>query len=442
MPARKKCVKCELHGEDEFYIGGHVRRCPYRLCPCKNCQEHDQLLDRSRREQLKRREIRDKRKGEGLLSNEKVKLLRRQMDSRRSGGGEFNNNGSGSSNNTEEEPIVLSSDTEGYSTDVDDHDDPIDGEEYLSDDLPEPGDRSCAKAHAGNLRLNHSIFSNLREFDYIFTPPRPPATTSTPVMRQTTATTSISSTSPPVWTLSPTSSSTSPLVKKKHDAPVMVTLSSDSEEEQNFLSAGVGSKDWPQYLDKDQGCHLTTRSFEVEAGIKRLLPKEDEYADVDELLNDTTDEDENKTHELDFTKTKILQCTADDDEPAKAEISNAPDKEGNHNNNYKNRDEAKHESRLDMPKKRPSRWDIPPPGLTRSQLSAPPPPVHHVAQVPIPPHLRGLLLGKGGHFIHKLRVLSGAAISLGPVYCTIEGSCGGVGVARKMIAERLKLRMF
>jgi hypothetical protein len=36
------CVKCEL--QNEKYTDGHVRICPYRLCPCKQCQEHDQLL--------------------------------------------------------------------------------------------------------------------------------------------------------------------------------------------------------------------------------------------------------------------------------------------------------------------------------------------------------------------------------------------------------------
>ena len=488
MPARKKCVKCELHGEDEFYSGGHVRRCPYRQCPCENCQEHDQLLDRNRREHLKRREMRDKRMGEGQLFNDKVKLLRRQMDDRRSRGGRFNNNEPGICNDTEEEPIVLSSDTEGNSTDVDDHDDPIDvdgyrsspkaphtsNDGYLSDDLPDPE-------------------------DYVFTSPRPLATTST--RRQTPTTSSLSSISPTVWTPSPTSSSS--LVKKKPDTPVMVTLSSDSDEDQNFLVGGGGTKDWPPCPVKDLDCHKSSRSYEFEDGIKRFIPKEDDYVDVDDLLNDTTDEDENKSHEIDFPKSKMMGDTTDNDEPTKVEGSNALDNESNCNNNdstlkpdmpentfdSKNRkstddlekyrssedntnedcfedddivlkpevtgkndlkivdakeicDEAKDESQLLMPKNRPSRWDVPPPGLTLQQLSAPPPPVHHVAQVPIPPHLRGLLLGKGGHFIHKLRVLSGAAISLGPVYCTIEGSCGGVGVARKMIAERLKLRMF
>ena len=116
----------------------------------------------------------------------------------------FAKNGSGSSNNTEEDPIVLSSDSEGYSTDGDDHDD------FIGVD--------------------------------------------------------------PLCGHSPTS--TSPLIKKKHDASVTVTLSTDSEEDRNFLVGGVGSKDWPKYLDKDKGCRPTARSVEVGAGLK-----EDEYAD-------------------------------------------------------------------------------------------------------------------------------------------------------------------
>ena len=54
----KNCVKCELHGESEEYNHGHKTSCPYRICPCEWCQEHDQVLSIQSRERRRRREAR------------------------------------------------------------------------------------------------------------------------------------------------------------------------------------------------------------------------------------------------------------------------------------------------------------------------------------------------------------------------------------------------
>jgi len=503
-----------------------VRRCPYRQCPCENCQEHNQLLDGIRRENIKRRKIREKimekRMGQGLLPRDKVKLLRRQMDNRTLNNNNINR--PSTSRDTDEEPNVLSYefyDPARYMTDVEDYDDPtfIDG--YLSDEVPDPEDHSNANfPFTGNSNL---LSTQARWLGCSFTPPRPGVTTSTsplsiptpvtPVWTPTTqSTTSLSS--PLLWTHSATS--TNPPEEKmsfnQPDRSVFVTPSSDSDIEQTqntWRGCGIS-------IDNSQFC-----SFGAAAGIKRMLPKEvdntDEISSIDELLNDTTDEGVNETEDTNPTEAEIERCndienevevnnnaeavksTLSEDEDISdlnaknqknddtkcivaenyfEDVSDASedyfedvsdvskDYFEDDNDDLENLDEAyknvrviKDDSNDDVannnknncldakklvtPKKRTIRWDVPPPGLTPGQSSPPPPPpVLQVAQVPIPPHLKGLLIGIGGHFIHKLNVMSGAAVTLGPVYCTIKGGSSGVAVARRMIADRLKQRMF
>ena len=106
--------------------------------------------------------------------------------------------------------------------------------------------------------------------------------------------------------------------------------------------------------------------------------------------------------------------------------------------NNEDLDEAKDPQSQANPTIRPIRWDVPPPGLTIEQLLLPLPPIYHVAQIAVPHHLRGLLVGRGGHFLRKIAEESGATVSLaGPVYCTVQGSCEAVEVAIRIIQERL-----
>jgi len=118
-PKPKKCVKCELLGVNEAYLGGHVRWCLYKQCQCGGCQDHDRFLDIQRRERTKRREMMEKRRGENLLSQVLVKKLREGVDNRRVGLVELpgyeasrlgDRNGEG-----KVDPILLSSDSEEFS---------------------------------------------------------------------------------------------------------------------------------------------------------------------------------------------------------------------------------------------------------------------------------------------------------------------------------------
>ena len=146
MSKLRNCVKCDLHGQNEMYTGGHVRRCPYRLCPCEECQDHDQVLATLSRERRKRKDMREMR-GEALLSQVMVKKLREKMNNRSEGIGGLFESQSGTSKG---EPIILSSDTEGFMSsdtegfisDVDDYKESakesVHGYVHISDELPDP----------------------------------------------------------------------------------------------------------------------------------------------------------------------------------------------------------------------------------------------------------------------------------------------------------------
>ena len=128
MSHLRNCVKCELHGQNEEYTGGHVRICPYRLCPCEQCQEHDQLLAALSRERRRRMEMKQKRRGEELLSHVMLRNLRENLEKRRYGVGGSLNILPGTS---KVQPVILgsdaegflSSDTDGFLSDVDDYKD-------------------------------------------------------------------------------------------------------------------------------------------------------------------------------------------------------------------------------------------------------------------------------------------------------------------------------
>jgi hypothetical protein len=186
MSKLRNCVKCELHGQNEMYTGGHVRRCPYRLCPCEECQDHNQVLATLSRERRKRKEMREKRRGEALLSQVMVKKLREKINRRSKGIGGLFESQPGTSKG---EPIILSSDTEGFMSsdtegfisDVDEYKEFVHGDVHISDELPDPevrttliSTKSKSSSRFGAGLRNRSPFSNLIGANsLIFTPPRP-----------------------------------------------------------------------------------------------------------------------------------------------------------------------------------------------------------------------------------------------------------------------------
>eukprot|EP00092_Neocalanus_flemingeri_P024089 GFUD01026132.1.p1 GENE.GFUD01026132.1~~GFUD01026132.1.p1 ORF type:complete len:510 (-),score=159.20 GFUD01026132.1:61-1590(-) len=505
MTAKKKCVKCEFHGEKEFYTGGHGRRCRYRHCECEDCVEHDQLLALNRRESGKRKRIKD----HSVLSRGKGKgkKLKHLVEVRRGKAEGLNNNlHSICSKNADEELIVLSSDTEGFLTDVDDryglNDDSTD------DELPDPEVRTSKQPSPTDKR--HSIFSS--DPGHIVTPrlvqthsasPGSLRTNITPVKSVTPVHPGLcrqsrSTTPPPAWTLS-----SHPAVQPSLP-PVVVHLSSDSDTDQEEEEVWEGRKELNEgsrALRTDEGTEeieMVPLTFKMK--VKKVLernarkyssgveaagdltifqedfwdfPKICPISSTEEELNDMTVDDEEKSNEVDITKSEKLGEVAEDMNPIE------PFDGGN-----EQRFIGKCSEQQPVPRRRPSRWDVPPPlpsgplplllevplplfqgppppllhfpppGWTRPLPSCPPrpgcqvppphpsftpPPVLHLVKIPIPTHLVGLLLGKGCHFIHRVRMMSGAAVSLGPapVFCTIEGSRSGVAEARRMIKERL-----
>ena len=584
-------MKCDLHGQNEMYTGGHVRRCPYRLCPCEECQDHDQVLATLSRERRKRKEMREMRRGEALLSQVMVKKLREKMNNRSEGiGGLFESQ----SDTSKGEPIILSSDTEGFMSsdtegfisDVDDYKESakesVHGYVHISDELPDPevrttlnSSKSKSSSHSGAGHRNRSPFPNLiRANSPIFTPrrplltnvtsPRPSAWSPTPSspsllsspsssvgnfttkvqkrtpllvtldsgddsegpnsssedrMTNTNIVTkkyseqnrspltilkrgcrvlisprplltkvSISTPSPPA--LSPTPSSPSLLSspsksvgksspKVQERTPVLVTLDSgesgDDSEGVESIICTPSSVGYYKSLSK-VGMRVTnvdTKEKDFQVGV---------YSSIDELLHDSMEESENEYNEMDFDKKYLTGLDSEEEKLGAEDFGSESDTNNNelmsveknidfdviseeesHNSDFETK--AKHNQKDEVvpvttniskmnedmnvaynqpsqvpPTPRPTRWDVPPPGLS-VKLGKHPfqlPPIYHVAQISVPRSLRGLLMGKGGHFFRKMKDVSGTTVSLGPVYCTVKGSSGGVEVAMKIIHERLR----
>jgi len=284
--------------------------------------------------------------------------------------------------------------------------------------------------------------------------------------------------SPSVWTPLPSppqvSSDSSPTpisLKTKIVQPNLdfITLSSDSETEvvpkttmEDTSNTFVQGED--QFTDK-------ARTIYKHCGIREIVPK---YEDVistvsdpiskEKLSNDNPQEVTDKTvdepsknetlvegpeYKISIQPVAHLPASAEvntnedhfEDEASSCiiEASNTRQELDIREVNGSNVDDiSETQSRSEFSAKRPSRWDVPPPGWSPVQFLHPPPPVSHLARIAIPDHQVGLLLGREGHYLKKMRLHSGASISLGPPgYCTVEGSASGVDQACRMIANRL-----
>jgi len=89
----------------------------------------------------------------------------------------------------------------------------------------------------------------------------------------------------------------------------------------------------------------------------------------------------------------------------------------------------------------PDRFNVHQPGSVHASPHIVSPDYQEV-QIPIPHHLRGLVIGRHGHFIRRIISVTGTFIFFHPVtvFCTIQGHSRGVETAIRMIHERLGVR--
>merc|ERR1712179_280933 len=86
----------------------------------------------------------------------------------------------------------------------------------------------------------------------------------------------------------------------------------------------------------------------------------------------------------------------------------------------------------------PDSVEVSPPGIGQVSPNTVSPDYQEV-QIPIPHHLRGLVIGRHGHFIRSIISATGTFIFFHPVsvFCTIQGNSRGVERAIRIIQERL-----
>jgi len=107
-------------------------------------------------------------------------------------------------------------------------------------------------------------------------------------------------------------------------------------------------------------------------------------------------------------------------------------------NRKRNRNRTKQVVENDHANVLPDSVDVSPPGIGQVSPNIVSADFQEV-QIPIPHHLRGLVIGRHGHFIRSIISATGTFIFFHPVtvFCTIQGNSRGVERAIRIIQERL-----
>jgi len=387
----KNCVKCELHGKTEEYNHGHKTSCPYKGCLCEGCQEHDLQLLLVSRERIRRRNARQNKE---------------EMDGRNFSG--FAYEFQGATVNIKEEP-----------------------QDYSGSDVD-----ALSAGHDDNLGIVKADYD--AQYDYLHNP---------------------SST----FTLQ-----TSPALS--------TNLKKDCPDDSILLSFPT-----PGRSDEDT---------EVERSIDQESQKiASEKATIDELLMDSMDDEETSSgNGVGIDNSQVRQVDGNEnyvgetfDKDTSELVVNKGNKEAknnvdvldNNNENFDQEDanvdnhattdgtafvipvligrkcvekevaagtEAKGISEMKSVK---TMWDLPPPvpawrgaplaGPSRNVYFGPP----MRWAVPVSQHLRGVVMGAGGHHIKRIRRMTGTWITWDAKHCIVHGSRKAVTMACKMIHERI-----
>jgi len=376
----KNCVKCELHGKTEEYNHGHKTSCPYKVCLCEGCQEHDLQLLLVSRERIRRRRARQNKE---------------EMDGRNFSG--FAYGFQGATVNIKEEPQDFSgSDVDALTAGHDDN----------------PG---IVKANA--------------QYGYLHNP---------------------SSTLQPSPALS-------------------TNLKKDCPDDSILLSFPTPGRTEDEDTDVERSIDLESQKIASEK------------ATIDELLMDSTEDEETSSglvNGVGIDNSQVREVDGNEnyfggtfDKDTSELVVNKGNKEAKNNvdNNNENfdKEDANVDNHATIPvligrkcvekevaagteakgisetKSEKTMWDLPPPvpawrgaplaGPSRNVYFGPP----MRWAVPVPQHLRGVVMGAGGHHIKRIRRMTGTWITWDAKHCIVHGSRKAVTMACKMIHERI-----